>query len=598
MQIRILIASGLTFVALALTAATSHVDPAGMLVHEWGTFLAMNGSDGVSLDGMYHEEHALPAFVHTRSRDQLRLRSAVIKGETPVIYFYTSRPERVRVEVSFPGGFWTQWYPQAAAVGPSLLATGAPLRARDGRIGWTVDVVPPTGTDVSLPAAAPDALWNHARLVDAAYVRATDPTRPGTPGEWERFIFYRGLGEAPLPLQAQVANGHLVVRAAGGERLAHLFIVRVEDGRAAYSYIPALDGGRTMTLAIPSLAGAEPLDRFVDRIGDDLAGRLRESGLFEKEARAMVNTWRSSYFGSDGLRLLFVLPQAWTDRFIPLRISPVPSDVVRVMVGRVEVLTPERERRAEDAVRSLASLDPATRAAAFTWLLDQGRYVEPILRRALETSSNDEVRMLARRLLLTDFVTELRATLSASADDATRAQDRVYVRAQLASLLREVGLVEGARQEGRMALAVLEQMPTPDITDHRSRPIYRALARAHEGAGNDAQALKWYAEFVRFGSQAVRCAGCHTLEGPREPSFFRDWWAGAKYAEYAAKTGRLDALIASHEATLSTSPGDVYARLALAYLARRRGDSVRAQALWSLIDPPSPGAGMESRSRK
>ena len=40
-----------------------------LVVHEWGTFLAMQGSDGVTLDGMYHEEHALPAFVHSRSRD-------------------------------------------------------------------------------------------------------------------------------------------------------------------------------------------------------------------------------------------------------------------------------------------------------------------------------------------------------------------------------------------------------------------------------------------------------------------------------------------------------------------------------------------------
>ena len=31
-----------------------------MVIHEWGTFLGMSGSDGSSLDGMYHEEHALP----------------------------------------------------------------------------------------------------------------------------------------------------------------------------------------------------------------------------------------------------------------------------------------------------------------------------------------------------------------------------------------------------------------------------------------------------------------------------------------------------------------------------------------------------------
>src|SRR5262245_1734385 len=51
-----------------------------LVVHEWGTFLAMNGSDGATLDGMYHEEHALPGFVHARSRNELSLRTSNLKG--------------------------------------------------------------------------------------------------------------------------------------------------------------------------------------------------------------------------------------------------------------------------------------------------------------------------------------------------------------------------------------------------------------------------------------------------------------------------------------------------------------------------------------
>src|SRR5262245_34599180 len=98
-----------------------------LVIHEWGTFLGMSGSDGSALDGMYHEEHALPAFVHTRSRDQLRLRSAILKGETPVIYFYTSRSQKLRVTVRFPRGVWTQWYPQANIAGPQFSQTGSPL---------------------------------------------------------------------------------------------------------------------------------------------------------------------------------------------------------------------------------------------------------------------------------------------------------------------------------------------------------------------------------------------------------------------------------------------------------------------------------------
>src|SRR5579871_5661493 len=118
MKLRPIVLSTLLLAAIASLAQTPR--PEGLVVHEWGTFLAMNGSDGVSLDGMYHEEHALPAFVHARSRDQLHIPSAGIKGETPVIYFYTDRVESVRVRVGFPQGIWTQWYPNAQFLGPSL----------------------------------------------------------------------------------------------------------------------------------------------------------------------------------------------------------------------------------------------------------------------------------------------------------------------------------------------------------------------------------------------------------------------------------------------------------------------------------------------
>ena len=64
----------------------------------------------------------------------------------------------------------------------------------------------------------------------------------------------------------------------------------------------------------------------------------------------MVNTWTKSYFQTDGIRVLCVLPQSWTDAFIPMTVIPSPKQVIRVMVGRVELMTPERERQAEAAM--------------------------------------------------------------------------------------------------------------------------------------------------------------------------------------------------------------------------------------------------------
>jgi hypothetical protein len=581
-KLRISMTVALTFCALAILAAA---DPSDMVVHEWGTFLAMNGSDGISLDGMYHEEHALPSFVHSRSRDQLKLTSSIVKGETPVIYFYTGRRSRVQVEVGFPTGLWTQWYPQAAMLGPGLAQTGSPPRLRNGRITWNVDVVPPPAADVKLPATNADALWNHARKVDAAYVSAVNGARAGTPREWERFIFYRGLGEAPLPIDLSIAGARVSARSTESEGLQHVFILRVESGRGTYEYLPAVEGRSTVSHPLPDFDRALPIEQFADKIAADIERRLIESGLFQKEARAMVNTWRGSYFKTDGIRVLFVLPQSWTDRYIPMRIQPAPAKLVRVMVGRVEVLSPERERRAEDAIRDLDSPDSLIREQAFTALRGEGRYIEPIIRRTLRTSTSERVKVMSRRLLYTDFVTELRAALNDARTGERLTTDPVYVRAQLASLLREVGLTSAAREEGEAALARLRHMPQPNMSDHSSRHTFRALARASEGAGDDAAALKWYGAFVEFGSRVRQCGGCHVSEGPRDMSFFRDWYAGRKFAEYANITGEAARLIASHEATLTRKPNNLNAQLALAYLYQARGDDARAGALWTKIDP-------------
>lgn len=582
MKHRVSIVVVLTFSALPLLGAA---DPNGMVVHEWGTFLAMSGSDGISLDGMYHEEHALPSFVHSRGRDQLRLASSIVKGETPVIYFYTTRRSRVQVHVGFPTGLWTQWYPQADIVGPGLVQTGSPPRTRNGRIMWSVDVVPPAQAEARLPATSADALWNHARQVDAAYVSASDGARPGAPREWERFIFYRGLGEAPLPIDLRLDNGRISATSKEAAGLQHVFVLRVENGRGAYEYLPALEGHNTVSHVIPALDAALPLDQFAERIGDDIERRLIDSGLFQKEARAMVNTWRSSYFETEGVRLLFVLPQSWTDRYIPMRIDPAPAKLVRVMVGRIEVLSAERERRAEAAIRALDSPDAAIRERAFNSLRDEGRYLEPIIRRTLRTSTNEQVKTLCRRLLLTDFVTELRTALNDASTGKRLSIGPVYVRAQFASLLREVGLTAAAQQEGAAALAQLSRMPPPIMSDHSSRNTFRALARASEGVGDDAAALKWYGAFVEFGSQVRHCGGCHMSEGPRDMAFFRDWYAGRKFAEYAVTTGEARRLIASHEATLARSPKRLASQLALAYLYEARAETAKARALWARIDP-------------
>jgi tetratricopeptide (TPR) repeat protein len=265
--------------------------------------------------------------------------------------------------------------------------------------------------------------------------------------------------------------------------------------------------------------------------------------------------------------------------------------VLRVMVGRLELLTPEREKLAEAAVRDLAAPDPAVRERAFATLRDQGRYVEPILRRVQRTTADAQVRTLCQRLLLTDFVTELRAAVNAAADGTRVADDPLYVRAQLASLLREVGLNDEAKAEAAPVYRALQERPAPPMSQSKARHYLRAYARAMEGLGDDRGAAHWYGQFVRFGSQVKQCTGCHDVEGPRDMAWFRDWWAGRKFAQYTARIGEQNEAIAASEQALAKNPNDTAALLMLAYLYEAKGETENAQGAWKSLTGPAPGQG-------
>lgn len=69
----------------------------------------------------------------------------------------------------------------------------------------------------------------------------------------------------------------------------------------------------------------------------DLHGLLVREGLYDAEVRAMIDTWRDLW-SADGVRVLYMVPRPFTDEVLPLQITPAPATVVRVLVGRAELL--------------------------------------------------------------------------------------------------------------------------------------------------------------------------------------------------------------------------------------------------------------------
>lgn len=382
----------------------------GFVVHEWGTDTIVVGADGSMQQGLHHEEEDLPEFVYDRIKAGTALGataspSVTIKMETPVTYFYSDTPLTVRASVSFPQGVLTQWYPGVSTFLPPIAAPGSagqqlPLgyadpvldpgfpfvgqQCRDkyssvagGLLDWGDVAVLARGSDVSgqLPAAPLDRFsWDYARDV------ASNPIALPS-GETERFLFYRGLGNFDLPVTVTAAeHGQLTLENHFSEAMGAVFTMNVGAERGAFNEQPrGVAAGSRLSTEAPTLEGAPTLDEFDSQLGQAVTRALDATGLYHDEALAMVNTWKRQWFRTPGVRLLYVIPQRWTDSSIPLTIEPRPDTVLRVMLIRVEVITPEQE--AAD-VAAVAKLDVSL-AEGKAYFAALGRFQEPRLRRAL-----------------------------------------------------------------------------------------------------------------------------------------------------------------------------------------------------------------------
>jgi hypothetical protein len=387
----------------------------GFVVHEWGTDTVVVGSDGSLQRGLHHEEEDLPAFVYDRLKagailGQSLSESVTIKMETPVTYFYSDEPRKVTAQVGFPKGVLTQWYPAVTAFMPPIAAPNSllqnqPLSYADpvldpsfafsteqcrekfgtiagGSLDWGEVSILPRKADVSakVPPAALDAFtWSFAREVDSNPVEIAA-------GETEKFLFYRGLGDFELPVKVTTAaGGKISLHNAFNGAVGSVFFINVDGEHGAFrEHSAGIAPQGSLTDTAPSLYGANPLATYAEKLGQSVTQALDATGLYHDEAVAMVNTWKRQWFKTPGTRLLYVIPQAWTDASIPLTISPKPDVMLRVMLIRVEVITPEQEALDVAALQEMAT-DTAAGRAHFTAL---GRFAEPRLRRALALQSS------------------------------------------------------------------------------------------------------------------------------------------------------------------------------------------------------------------
>ena len=329
-------------------------------VHEWGTFTSIAGKDGVAAEwSPLTESTDLPQFVeHFREPNfKLGLRGT-IRMETPVLYFYSPRDATVSVNVSLSKGVITEWYPHADRVEPSGVLRDALLSRlkSDGNITWSHVAISPNLSG-EFPREARSDRYYAARETSSTplHIKTT------TADQQEKFLFYRGVSAAPLPLSAmQNADGRLLINSLDASEIPAIILFERRGDRVRYRWVRSPRDG--------TVVESPELNGDLDSLYRDVEGTLVDQGLYPDEARAMVETWRDTWF-EEGSRLIYIVPRGFIDHILPLTINPAPTQIVRIFVGRLEIVTPATANAVETA---LASRDEAT-------LKKYERFLEPIL---------------------------------------------------------------------------------------------------------------------------------------------------------------------------------------------------------------------------
>ena len=360
--------------AAAFAAADRPVNSSSLVAHEWGTFTSVAGADGQAVPWRpFSGPSDLPCFVNvvkdgpkTWHPGGLPVVSALVRMETPVIYFYapSGAEQTVDVRVDFNQGLMTEWYPSATTA-PKFLPKD--IAANVSTLAWDDVRITPDATPAYPKESSPSHYY-------AARETAASPLK--MMGQNEKFLFYRGLASFPIRLAATAVDDKGIRVENTGQDLPRVVLFQNRGGRIGYRLAAAPRGMTTIEAPV--------LGASMATLGADLERLLVEQGLFDAEAKAMVATWRDSWF-EEGTRLFYLLPQSSVDATLPLSITPAPARTVRAFVGRLELATPA----------ILADIEKALRTGNMRALLPYSRFIEPFAAQVMSrTTDIDRARVL------------------------------------------------------------------------------------------------------------------------------------------------------------------------------------------------------------
>jgi hypothetical protein len=352
----------------------------GYELHEWGVFpIARN--DAWAMSDLRAEWASFPDFFYRIWPDKrLPWRGAVDK---PVIFFHGPAGTKIEFQVRFSEGRPLVWWPAALYPGDGLSQKQTDVL--DYRL--TLD----DGKDV-LPISKDH--WVQA-------LRDVKSSRVVTEGSWsgkrnvfdaEKFVYYDGIMKAPAAPKVAREKGALLLETENDFDLLDVLVIdRSLDGKnlsVGKSFIEKIAAGKQSTrIEMISVPEGEARTKKQAELLAEVQTRITAAGLNADEAESLIKVWRDGFLANKGMLVLYRVPQATYEKWLPLTAKPAPAKTVRVGLVLHTHLEPELDAYVEALIKTLSNDNFAERAAAQEALARIGGAAFPMLEK---NSSNPD----------------------------------------------------------------------------------------------------------------------------------------------------------------------------------------------------------------
>ncbi len=401
-----------TLVSNKVTITRAALTPDDLTIHEWGVF-SVTSNLKTANTGRKAEWESMPPFFY-RQFPHWRLRWIPSAWDKPIVYFYTKRPHlQLDLQVDFPAGAPVIWWPACSS--PIDDTPGRPPRPdKTGPLFqslkwnlWLGDSF--AGSAGSRPLGGyrsaqlhelPKESWLHvARNVPKAATVSTYGTKLSVGKAWwvphvesERFVYYDGLVPTPDYLRCLASDRkRTVLKNVAKFPLNNLFVVHA-DGNAPvqFAHLKELPAGAERAIEFQTVERKSWPSRGIDQVQDS----LRQAGLFEAEATALIKLWSDKFFNASGLTAFYLLPKSEYDRMLPVKVTPTPEGIVRVGVAHHAHLEeePAMRRRATELIEQLDADNFRARQSASRQLVELGPAAFQILRETAKKTDSLEIK--------------------------------------------------------------------------------------------------------------------------------------------------------------------------------------------------------------